>query len=170
MVTGSSSAAGAAAETAGSLWSFLAALAAAAFVLNWFWEMLQMPAYAQMAGRSWGETALPCARASLGDVVLTLAIYGLGALAAGRRTWGLSGGWNVYAAGALLGGLVATALEHVFLSAGRWSYSERMPVVPGLLVGLWPLLQLVLLVPASLAVASWWARRARSGSPQGERH
>ena len=49
-----------------------AALVLAAFGLNWLWEMVQMPAYVQMAGRSWTEATLPCALASLGDVPWTL--------------------------------------------------------------------------------------------------
>ena len=140
-------------------WPFFAALVVVAFGFNWLWEMVQMPAYAEMVGRSWLETAPRCTQASLGDVALTLVVYGLGVLTSGCWRWGAEGGWNVYAAAALLGGLLATATEHIFLASGRWSYGERMPVVPGLGVGLWPLVQRVLLVPAALAVASWWARR-----------
>lgn len=47
----------------------------AAFGFNWFWEMAQMPAYAEMAGRPWLDTLLPCTRAAMGDVVITFAIY-----------------------------------------------------------------------------------------------
>lgn len=156
-------------ETSRPLTSFVAALVLAAFGLNWLWEMVQMPAYVEMAGRSWLETALPCAVASLGDVAVTLALYGLGALAAGRWRWAVEPRWNVDVAGAALGGLVATALECRFLAAGRWSYNERMPVVPIWGVGLWPLLQLTSLVPVSWAIAAWWAARvARTSAPQGQ--
>ena len=143
-----------------SRWQFFAALILVAFGLNWPWEMVQMPAYVEMAGRSWSETALPCALASLGDVAVTFAVYGLGALAAGRWLWCVQPRWNAYASGAVLGGLAATALDCRFLASGRWSYNERMPVVPILGVGPWPLLQLTLLVPDSWAIASWWAARA----------
>jgi hypothetical protein len=156
-------------ETARSLWTFFAALVLVAFGLNWPWEMVQMPAYVEMAGRSWAETVLPCALAALGDVAVTLTIYGLGALAAGQWRWGVEPRWNIYATGALLGGLVATALECRFLASGRWSYNERMPVVPILGVGLWPLLQLTLLVPISWAIAAWWAVRVSGTSAAGGR-
>jgi hypothetical protein len=141
------------------LWQFLAALAVVAFGLNWLWEMLHMPAYADMAGRSWRETAGRCAAASLGDVALTLGVYGLGALAAGRPRWGAEGGWNAYAAAGLLGAVFAAAVEWKALADGRWSYTDAMPVVPALGVGLWPLLQLAVLVPASLWVAGRWIGR-----------
>lgn len=42
---------------------------------------------------------------------------------------------------------------------GRWSYNHRMPVEPVLETGLWPLLQLTLLVPAAIGIATWRARR-----------
>lgn len=139
-------------------WIFFAAFAVAAFVLNWVWEVAQMPAYAVPA-RPWGAAALAHVVPSLGDVALSLGVYGIAALAAGRLDWAAHGGWNVYAAAALLGGAAATAYEWKALGAGWWSYSELMPVVPILDVGLWPLLQLTLLVPAALRVAVWWGGR-----------
>lgn len=138
---------------------FVAALLVSAFGLNWLWEMAQMPAYAEMAGRSWGQTVPTCTLAAVGDVGMTLAIYAAGALAAGSLRWGLQRRWNVYAAAAILGAAAATAIEWRALASGRWSYAERMPIVPVLGVGLWPLLQLTLLVPAALWIAAWWVRR-----------
>src|SRR5713226_9123430 len=88
-------------------WSYFAALFVAAFGLNWLWEMAQMPAYAEMAGRSWRETLPRCTVATLGDVVITFAVYGVGSLAAGQVRWGVTGKWNVYATAALLGAVNA---------------------------------------------------------------
>ena len=141
------------------LWRFLLVLALCAFALNWLWEMLQMPGYAEMAGLSWRVTAARCTTATLGDVVITLGIYGIGATAAGQWHWGLVGGWNVLATGAMLGALIAVAVEHVALAHGRWSYTDRMPIVPVLAVGLWPFLQLTVLVPLALALARWSSHR-----------
>lgn len=149
-------------ENSHRLGSFFMLLALAAFSLNWLWEMVQMSAYAEMAESSWRETALLCARASLGDVAMTFGIYGLGALAAGRLRWGMEGKWNVYAAAALLGAVFAAAFEWKALSSGRWSYTSQMPIVAVLGVGLWPLFQLVLLVPVSFTIAVWWAGRPSS--------
>lgn len=156
-------------RNARSLWGFLAALIFSAFALNWLWEMLQMSAFIEMEGRSWAETALPCARAAVGDVAMTLCIYGLGALAARNWHWGLEGRWNVYLTGALLGGVFAAAYEWYSLASDRWSYNERMSIVPVLNVGLWPLLQLMLLVPVSGAIAAWWPMRKGTTSNAGNR-
>lgn len=135
-------------------WPFFAALFGISFALNWFWEMLQMTAYVEMAGRSWREVAPGCTVATLGDAAITLAICAVGSLAAGRPRWGMEGGWNVYATAAILGAVAAVAIEWEALGAGRWSYTAEMPLVPGLDVGLWPFLQLTLLVPAALAIAA----------------
>ena len=132
-----------------------------AFCLNWIWEMVQMPTYVEMAGRVWWETVSTCTWATLGDVGLTFAIYGLGALAAGRSDWALNPKWNVYAFAAILGATCAVAIEWRALGSARWSYSDHMPVVPLLRVGMWPLLQLTILVPAALAIAAWLTRRNR---------
>ena len=146
-------------QNPGSLRAYFTVLILSAFSLNWLWEMFQMPAFVEMAGRSWIETALPCARAAVGDGAMTLAIYGFGALAAGDLRWGLVGGWNVYLSGVLLGGGFAAAFEWYSLASDRWTYNEFMPITPVLGVGLWPLLQLPLLVPLSWAIARWWIPR-----------
>ena len=142
-------------QNAGYPCSFLAALSLTAFGLNWAWEMVQMPAFVEMAGRSWSQTATVCTAATLGDVVITLAIYAVGALAAGNIRWGMTGNWNVYATTILLGGVFAAAFEWFSLATDRWKYNEHMPIVPVLKVGLWPLLQLTLLVPLSFWIALW---------------
>jgi hypothetical protein len=96
---------------------------------------------------------------ALGDMAITFAVYGLGALAARQVGWGMTGRWNVYAAAALLGGACAVAVEWRALAVGRWSYASAMPIVPLLDVGLWPVLQLTLLTPLALWLAARWARR-----------
>ncbi len=118
-----------------------------------------MPAYIEMAGRPWRETLSVCTWATLGDVVFTLAVYGVGALAAAQVQWGMTGKWNVYVTGALLGGAIAVVFEWIALASGRWSYTKGMPLVPIANVGLWPFLQLIVLVPGALAIAFWLSKR-----------
>jgi hypothetical protein len=136
---------------------FFAAMSMSAFGLNWLWEVLQVRAYADMAGHVWVEAVIPCGISSLGDVALILGIYGIGALVAAEWRWGMAGTWNVYAALALLGAACATAVEWKGLASGRWSYGALMPVIPVFEVGLWPLLQLTLLAPITVAIARWCA-------------
>jgi hypothetical protein len=139
---------------------FIAATVLASFVLNEIWEMTQMSAYVETAGRSWTSTLALCTRAAVGDVGIILGISAAGALAAGDPGWGLRDRWNIYATAGVLGLVYAVLVEHAALAAGRWSYTERMPVVPVLAAGLWPLLQMTLLPPLTFWIAQWWAGRS----------
>ncbi|MEO8043877.1 MAG: hypothetical protein ABI674_03140 [Spartobacteria bacterium] len=141
------------------LGQFFAAIVLTGFVLNEIWEMAQMSAYVETAGRSWTSTLGLCTRAAVGDVGIILGIYGAGALAAGDLLWGLRGRWNIYAMVAILGLAYAALVEHAALAAGRWSYTERMPVVSALGAGLWPLLQMTLLPPLVFWLSRWWSGR-----------
>ena len=139
---------------------FFAITALASFVLNEVWEMSQMSAYVETAGHPWMSTLSPCTGAAVGDVGIVLGIYAACALAVGDLGWGLRGRWNIYATAALLGLAYAALVEHAALTAGRWSYSERMPVVSVLDAGLWPLLQMTLLPPLTFLFARCWAGRS----------
>lgn len=145
---------------------FFAATVLVSFVLNEIWEMAQMSAFVETAGHSWSSTLGYCTRAAVGDVGIVLGIYAAGALAAGDLGWGLRGRWNIYATAALWGLAYAALVEHSALAAWRWSYTERMPVVPRLGAGLWPLLQMTLLPPLTFWVSRWWAGR---GTTKGAR-
>ena len=143
----------------------VAATVLTGFVSNEIWEIAQMFLYVETAGRSWTSSLGLCTWAAVGDVGIILGIYAAGALAAGNLVWGLRGRWNIYAAAAVLGLAYAVLVEHAALAAGRWLYTERMPVVPGLGAGLWPLLQMTLLPPLTVWIAQWWAgRSATKGS------
>ena len=139
---------------------FFAATLLSGFALNEIWEMAQMSAYVETASRSWTSTLGFCTRAAVGDVGMILGISAVGALAAGDLLWGLRGRWNIYATAAMLGLAYAAPVESVALAVGRWSYTEHMPVVPGLGAGLWPLLQMTLLPPLTFWVSRWWAGRS----------
>lgn len=148
-------------ESGRSCRSLLVAITAVAFVLNWGWEMAQGSAYVELAALPWDQRLVRCTIAALGDAALTLGIYGIGTLAAGRLRWGLSGDWNVYATGALLGCASALAIEWRGLAFGIWSCNEKMPIVPIAKIGLWPFLQLTMLVPVSFWIARRGAKRTK---------
>jgi hypothetical protein len=143
---------------------FFATTVLASFILNENWEMVQMSAYVEAAGHSWKSTLGLCTRAAVGDVGILLGIYAAGALAAGDLGWGLRGRWNIYATASLVGLAYAALVEHAALDAGRWSYTERMPVVPVLGAGLWPLVQMTLLPPLTFLFACWCAGRRATKS------
>ena len=143
------------------LWLFLGTLAVTAFVLNWLWEMAQMKAYNEMASASWIATLAPCAFAALGDVVFTFLICGFVALILQERFWQT---WEPLALAAIGGAMVATAYEWLSQYSGRWTYSDAMPIVPVLGVGLLPLLQLVLITPTAVWISASCVRTPDPGN------
>lgn len=130
-----------------------------AFGANFVWEMLQMRAYTEMRNRPWLETVPVCALAALGDAVMTIALYCLVAFAFRDRQRWLRGSWKTYTALSLLGSVSAFLIELLSIITGYWSYAKTMRMVPGLNVGLWPLLQLTILVPLAVWTAALWSRR-----------
>jgi hypothetical protein len=118
-----------------------------------------MSAYVETAGYSWTITLGRCTRAAMGDVGIILVIYVTSALVGGGLRWGLRGRSSMFATTAVVGLAYAVLVEDLGLAAGRWSYTERMPVMPVLGVGLWPLLQMTLLPPLLFIFAKWWVAR-----------
>ena len=123
-----------------------------AFLMHFAWEMLQTPFFAGMSDMKHWPATLMCLKATLGDVIITLVAMSLAGLAARDRGWFL--GPNIPSLGTYLGvGLGSTiALELHALRTGRWVYSALMPTVPGLGVGLVPLLQWIVIPLATAFV------------------
>jgi hypothetical protein len=130
-----------------------------AFVLNWTWEMLQMFAYAGMTDAPWTKTIVLCSVASLGDVGITVIVFVTVALAAGKLSWAWDFKWHSYTAAALIATCYSTLTELWGLASGTWAYTANMIVVPVLNVGLWPFLQLMLLVPLAIWIAALISQR-----------
>lgn len=129
-----------------------------AFLLNLPWELWQVPLFDRMAAAPHWEAVKTCSRAAAGDAVIALLAYWAVALVVRHR------GWVVLpTASRVLGftacGLVMTiAIERLALGGlwmQDWSYSPLMPVVPGLGVGLSPLVQWLALPPLLI----WLVRR-----------
>lgn len=154
-------------EGAGAPVRFLLALFASAFLFNWPWELAVIPAYEEVSGWDWLRAFPHCTAATVGDAFVTLGVYGTGALASGSPEWGRAPRWNVYLTAAVLGAVAALSLEWRALATGRWSYSDLMPMVPGLSVGLLPFLQLPLLVPLAFWSAAHWDAKERGQTLSG---
>lgn len=133
---------------------FFISVAVVSLLLHSIWEISQMAAYKDLTGRPFLEAATRCVPAIFGDVGITIWIYALGALAAHKLSWALRPRWNVYATAGVLGATHAFWIERAAIGSGRWTYTQTMPVVPMLNVGLWPLLQLTVLTPLTIWLAN----------------
>lgn len=132
----------------------------AAFVLQFEWEMAQMSAYEAREDQPGRRGVRTCGRAALGDTVITLVLVSPWALR--RRPPPVRG----MAALAATGAGVAFIIELLSLAAGRWVYQDTMPVIPGIEVGVWPVLQTAIIPTAVLWLGLAGQRRdtARPGS------
>jgi hypothetical protein len=131
-----------------------------AVLLNLTWEVAQMQVYA-FPRRGLLIDLVGCLVPSLGDGLMTLAIYWSGWLVFGRPVWIMRPGFAGFALAALVGLVLAVGVEwNALYRTGAWAYGPEMPLVPVLGVGLLPVLQMLLLPPVTfLAVRSWRHRR-----------
>lgn len=121
--------------------------------LNYGWELAQSGLFTgeSNAGNIW----LHCFVASLGDGIMVMLLFSIGWLAAGRRNWFVHPGLKGYAILAVAGVFMAVAVEWVAVQMlERWSYTPSMPLVPGIEVGLIPVLQMVLLPPLIFSIVA----------------
>ena len=148
-----------------SCWKQLGRTVAVIFVVavlaNYLWELAQAPLYFGM--ESFRAVWWHCFVASLGDGLLVLGIFATGWVILRRHTWfvhpGVAGYGVMVAAGLVIGVTVEWVAVHIF---ARWMYTAWMPRVPGLAVGLVPVLQMLVLPPFIFhLVARWRGRTAR---------
>lgn len=128
-----------------------------AVAVNFVWEMTQSVLFVPMGG--WAQGTWRCFVASLGDGVIVLIIAAIGWLWFRRADWMVRPGIGGYVLMATAGIAIAVLIEHYAVATGRWAYTERMPLLPIVHVGLVPMLQMVI-VPA---VAFWVAVRLVKG-------
>lgn len=127
-----------------------------AFLLNFVWEMLQVPFFSGMTESQHWKAAKTCSVATGGDVAVSIVAFCLVAWLAGTRNWilhptrlqfGLFIGLGVFWSVAVE--IVATKVLH------RWAYSNSMPLLPGLNIGIVPIMQWILILP----LVVWFVRR-----------
>lgn len=130
---------------------------AVAFALNLVWENAHMPLYKNFSGDS-----SPLARFlrslydSFMDAVTILSLYAvLSVVLQLKLTWPFHASFVQHTLLVFASGALATVIERRALKTGRWQYTERMPIVPYLRVGLSPLVQLMILPSLVAVIANW---------------
>lgn len=132
-------------------------------LLNYPWEFLQVPLFEGMPEARHWDAIKTCTRATLGDAAIMLIAYWSVSLATGSRNWLLAPNTRRILMFAGTGVVITIAIERLALAGawfGGWQYSSLMPVVPGVEVGLSPLLQWIVLPP----LVVWFSRRHIRGS------
>lgn len=133
-------------------------LAVFALLLNFPWEVLQAPLFEGMSAAPHSAVIGACLQATLGDVVIMLLAHASVVLVTRRRRWVLAPSRREVA-GFVTAGVAITAIVEWLATRGHWAqtwaYSSVMPLIPGIGIGLSPLLQWVV-VPTMVL---WFARR-----------
>jgi hypothetical protein len=131
-----------------------------AFLLNFVWELLQMPLFAGFADFPYYQTILHCAKATFGDIVISLVAFAGACLIARSRNWIILTKLSGVVAFLAIGLVITIVFE--LLATGplnRWEYGELMPMVPVIGVGASPVAQWVILPLLQL----WFVRRQMIG-------
>ena len=140
-----------------------ASIAMFALLVNFPWEMLQAPLFAGHAEAPHLIVLLSCLQATVGDAAIMLVAHRIASWFAGDRRWLLTPTAADLARFSATGIVVTAGIEWLATRGWwvqAWAYSALMPVVPGLGVGLAPLVQWFVLP----ALAVWLARRHLHGT------
>lgn len=138
----------------------LAAIYLVAVLVNYSWERAQAQLYVGSAGASieWWL----CLTASLADGLLVLLMFGLGWILFRRQDWFEQPGIPGYLLLVFSGTVLSIGIEWATVYGLQWwAYSDLMPLVPGLGVGVAPLAQMLLLPALIFRVVSVWQHRRK---------
>ena len=119
-----------------------------ALLLNFPWEILQASLFAGMGEAPHAVAIKACSQATFGDAVIMLFAYWSVSVLARSRNWirapsGRQLSWLV-----AIGVVVTVVIEWLATRGhwiGSWTYGKEMPVLPGLGIGLSPLIQWLVL-------------------------
>ena len=125
-----------------------------AVLLNYLWELGQARLYLGMEEYNPG-VFWHCFVASLGDGIMVLLIVAAGWIALRQPAWFVRPGVRGYLVMITTGLVLAVLVELVAVhKLGRWAYAARMPMVPGLGIGLVPIAQMLILPPLIFRIAT----------------
>lgn len=125
--------------------------------LYFAWEMLQAPAFTGLPD-DWRAATAMCFLAAVGDSVIVLLLYGLGALLFQDAAWFRPPRIGRYLIVVVVAVGLQIAVELVAVYAlGWWGYSPQQPPVTG--IGLLAIVQPIVLLPSTLWMLSRWTGR-----------
>ena len=136
------------------------------FSLNFAWEMMQMRWFASMQGLPLWRTTIVCARATLGDLVITVIAFGIAALVGKSTRWPTGPRVVIAAITFVVVGITITVVYEIFaLAKAMWRYDQTMPSLFG--IGALPLLQWLLLPVVEVLLFRYTAHGKANGWRKG---
>ena len=129
-----------------------------ALLLNFPWEILQATLFVGMADGLFIDAIKGCAQGTVGDAVIMLLSYWTVSGIARSKDWIFTPSRKQLSLFVAIGVLITATIEWLATHGywvQSWKYSPAMPVVPGIGIGISPLLQWIVLP----LVAVWFVRR-----------
>lgn len=134
-----------------------------AYVLNFTWEVIQMPLYKNSSYSI--EHVAFCALAAVADAIMTFLLYFGFAFIYKKPLWAQKIIFPQVLILMLAGGIGAIGAEIRHISLGSWAYAKSMPIIPIVNVGLSPVLQFMLL-PVCIYYLSFQLKKWKEGHKQ----
>lgn len=126
------------------------------FPLYFVWELAQMPGYVPHA-TGWTRIIAGCGVAAVGDTIMVAGLWIFGAFLFSGRRWFTPPRRGRYAVIVLAGIVVNVLVERVAVhDLALWRYRAWHPTVSPLDVGVVPLIQPVILLPAVFMILHRW--------------
>ena len=139
---------------------FVLIVAVLAFLLNFAWELIQMPLY-NSASFGMDHVAF-CALGSVADAIMVLLLYFGLAFIFNNPLWIQSLNGKRIALVILIGGIGGILGEMRHLSLGSWAYADSMPIIPLVNVGISPVLQFMTLPLLSYFFSFYYMESSRN--------
>lgn len=126
-------------------WGTLISVFIVAVAVNYLWELAQAPLYVGMEIYN-SAVFRHCFVASLGDGLMVLLIVAAGGITLRQQNWFqqpvVSGYLVMLTTGFVMAVIVEWLGVHILR---RWEYREKIPMLPGLSIGLIPIAQMLFL-------------------------
>lgn len=132
---------------------YITTLVIVAFVLHIIWENIQAPLFAGY--ESFPQHFSMCFVGTVGDVLITLSVLAFLWLLKKDVTRSAD-----FLGLAIIGFVIAVAIEQNALLADKWDYASAMPIIPWLNVGLVPTIQMTILLPLSFYIAGLFSKKS----------
>ncbi|MGB7441519.1 MAG: hypothetical protein WA919_10655 [Coleofasciculaceae cyanobacterium] len=129
------------------------------FLLNFFWEMQQMPFFQVSPEFTCVDVVNNCTLATVGDAGISLTAFITVAVITKSRRWILQANWWQVGIFILVGIVITIIFEALATGVlNRWKYGDVMPTLPFFGTGLLPVLQWLLIPPLII----WFVNRQLS--------
>ena len=113
--------------------------------LNLLWEVAHLPLYTLWLTGSTQEIMVAVLHCTAGDAVIAISALTLALVLRGTADWPNQRYLAVSVFAVVFGLIYTIYSERINISSGAWTYSDLMPIIPWLDVGLTPVLQWIVI-------------------------